>query len=174
MSWSSDGRWLAFEMSRQSTGGDIGLLGAGDDEYRVLMESAFDESWPMFSPVDPVIAYEASQTNEPEIWVRTYDDALGAPAQVSRGGGRHPFWAPDGRTLYYTSGNTLMAVPMTVEPALDVGVAQAVLELRNQEVYGVGQDGRFLAVQYPEFPHLTQLHLVLNWFEELQARVPTP
>ena len=40
--------------------------------------------------------------------------------------------------------------------------------------YDVGADGRFLMLEMPdERQGITQINVILNWFEELKERVPT-
>jgi len=43
----------------------------------------------------------------------------------------------------------------------------------DHRMYDVAVDGRFLMVVDRGSPSETQLHVVLNWFEELKRLVPT-
>ena len=75
----------------------------------------------------------------------------------------------------------MMAVDVTLSPRFVAGRPHALFEGR----YGVGsplrhydvsRDGRFLMVRGPEgppAPPVTQMVLVLNWFEELKRLAPS-
>ena len=79
----------------------------------------------------------------------------------------------------------MMAVPMESEPTLSPGIPEALFAGTYLETggvqYDVAADGqRFLMIKQgaiadteDPFAGLTQIHVVLNWVEELQARVPT-
>jgi hypothetical protein len=41
--------------------------------------------------------------------------------QVSTSGGNTPLWSPDGREIYYRSGDAAMAVPVETEPTFKPG-----------------------------------------------------
>ena len=87
------------------------------------------------------------------------------------------------RRRFYASSPTgqLMAVDITTQPTFQQGTPRVVLEEGFRLVagtqganYDVSPDGqRFLMVQGGE-ANLTELNVVLNWFEELKARVPVP
>ena len=97
-------------------------------------------------------------------------------------------WSPDGRELFYRSGDAVMAVAVDTEPTFKPG--KPVLLFRGIYVAGRGEgvpwdihpDGkRFLMMKPPaaegdesaaEIPH--KIIIVTNWFEELKERVPVP
>ncbi len=82
----------------------------------------------------------------------------------------------------------MMVVPvLETEPTLRVGDPSVLFETQyysflSQRTYDIAPDGqRFLMVKEDAatddltdpFAGLTQIHVVLNWFSELLARVPT-
>ena len=99
--------------------------------------------------------------------------------QISTEGGTEPVWARNGRELFYRNGDKMMAVDITTEPTFQAGTPRVQLEGTFRLVagtqganYDVSLDGqRFLMVQGSD-ANLTQLNVVLNWFEELKQRVP--
>jgi hypothetical protein len=107
--------------------------------------------------------------------------AGGAEFTVSRGGGQGPLWSLDGRELYYRTvdplhGGDMMAVSIDTtgrEPT--VGVPRLLFPHPYQGQGAVARDGRFLLLKRTaqESPSRV-IHLVLNWFDDLQARVPQP
>ena len=88
-------------------------------------------------------------------------------------------WARNNRELFYVNpDNKLMVVDITTEPTFKAGTPRVLLEgtfLLRTNIgvnYDISPDGqRFLVVQGSD-ANLTQLNVVLNWFEELKRRVP--
>jgi len=101
----------------------------------------------------------------------------GGKWQISINGGRMPVWAPNGRELFYRSGDQTMAVEVTAGGAFASGKPRMLFEGQyftppGATHYDVAPDGkRFLMMKNvtPEAP-LTQMNLVENWFEELKQR----
>jgi hypothetical protein len=91
-------------------------------------------------------------------------------------------WARSGRELFFGSrpGEQLMVVDITTQPTFQAGTPRVLLEegfrltgRGSSANYDVTPDGqRFLMVQGGD-ANLTQLNVVLNWFEELKRRVPS-
>jgi len=90
-------------------------------------------------------------------------------------------WNPNGRELFYRSGGKMMAVDVITQPTFAAGKPKVLFEGKyrptpsNQPNYSVSPDGqRFLMIKASEQEELapTQINVVLNWFTELQQRVP--
>ena len=105
----------------------------------------------------------------------------GGKWQISTEGGTEPVWNPNGRELFYRSGNKMMAVDIATQPGFSAGKPRMLFEgpYRPTPVtnpnYDVSPDGqRFLMVKPSEQEQAapTQINVVLNWFEELKRRVP--
>ncbi len=70
-----------------------------------------------------------------------------------------------------------MAVPVTTRPSFDYGQAVALFEgafvegVPGLPAYDVAKDGRFLMMRPVAGRDPRQLHVVLNWFDELNERV---
>jgi hypothetical protein len=75
----------------------------------------------------------------------------------------------------------MMAVDVTLKPTFVAGTPHMLFEFQTapgsrQRHYDVSRDGRFLMVRGPEgppAPPVTQMVLVLNWFEELKRLAPS-
>jgi len=172
LSFSADGRWIAIAGNpKQST--DIGFIDAksGAFDVRWLLEEDYAEEAPLFAPVGNRLAYVADQSGRREVWVRAGVDEADTVV-ASRAGGSDPFWSPDGRTLYYTTGETLMATSITTAGALEVSQPRAVMETRGRSIVGVAADGRFLA-HGRDLAKVRRLEVVLNWDEELESQLRT-
>jgi len=110
----------------------------------------------------------------------------GATYQISRDDdGHHPVWSSDGRRLTYIPGpNRLAAVEVTTKPSFTISTPMPLPSVgimgppgvrRNYDIMpdgahfiglvpaGEGSSGSRIPVQ---------LHVVLNWFEELRRKVP--
>ena len=88
-------------------------------------------------------------------------------------------WALNGKELFYRSGDKMMAVEITTEPSFTHGTPQLLFEVQYasfgpRAAYDVNPDGqRFLMIKESEEAlTVTQLNVVLNWFEELKRLVP--
>ena len=108
--------------------------------------------------------------------------------QVSRNGGVHPVWGPDGRELFYATNParagepvTIMVVEVESESTFRSGTPRRLFEGRCLVNYSsFDTDGeRFLMIKQvaeasdaPSDP--SQLIVVENWFEELTRLVPVP
>ena len=105
----------------------------------------------------------------------------GGKWQISTEGGTEPVWNPNGRELFYRSGDKMMVVDITTQPSFSVGKPKLLFEGPYEPTpatfpyYDVSPDGqRFLMLKPAESAETapTQINVVLNWFEELKRRVP--
>ncbi len=100
---------------------------------------------------------------------------------MSSEGGLQPVWSVDGKELFYRSGDRMMAVPITTEPDLSVGVGRELWERPYFDTgmlggsYDVAADGRFLMLSVSDSSYSlgTQVSVVTNWFDELKRLAPT-
>ena len=129
------------------------------------------------SPDEKLIAYVSDVTGRPEVWIRPYPGP-GAPVRVSANGGAEPQWARNGRELYFIEGNeTIMRTAIHAGPELAFEPSVALFRTRfsrsgQPPSYDVAPDGRFLFVRAVEGQAPINLVVAINWFEELQQRVP--
>jgi Tol biopolymer transport system component len=181
MSWSPDGQLLAFMENNPTTGYDIWVLRLSDRKAQPFLRTPFNESVPRFSPDGRWLTYISNESGRYEIYVRPYPGP-GGKLQISTEGGTEPTWNPNGRELFYRSGNKMMIVEITTRPSFTAGKPRLLFEGRYQPSpattpnYDVSPDGqRFLMLKpiQQEASAPTQINLVLNWFEELKRRVPT-
>ena len=118
------------------------------------------------------IAYNSNNSGTEETWVRPLEDD-GRRLQVSQGGGQSPVWSPDGTEVFYRTGDAMMAATFDASnfvisdrrTLFDGDYLQA-----NGRMYDISPDGkRFLMVKLSSED---DLHVVLNWTQELLERVP--
>jgi Tol biopolymer transport system component len=177
--WSPDGQTLAFEEVNPTTKRDVWVFSMNDHKARPLLSTPFNETAPQFSPDGRWLAYASDESGRYEIYVQPYPGP-GGKWQVSTEGGTEPVWARNGE-LFYRNGEKMMAVTTTLKPSFSAGKpnvlfqGQYVPSLATMPNYDVTPDGqRFLMVKASEQDaSATQINVVLNWFEELNQRVPT-
>jgi serine/threonine-protein kinase len=146
-----------------------------DDERKqeAFLQTNFNEHRPMFSPNGRWIAYESNESGQYEVYLRPFPSAEGK-RQVSTGGGGYPMWNPNGKELFYRSGEKMMVVDVEPEGELALGEPRLLFEKLVTAGYDVAPDGRrFIMIEEGESqPAPTELILVQNWGEELKRLVP--
>jgi serine/threonine-protein kinase len=181
VSWSPDGQLLGFVEVNPATGYDIWVLRLSDRKAQPFLRTPFTESVPRFSPDGRWLAYISNESGRYEIYVQPYPGP-GGKWQISTEGGTEPTWNPNGRELFYRSGDKMMAVDIATQPSFAAGTPRVLFEGRYElspattPNYDVSPDGqRFLMLKPAEASEAapTQINVVLNWFEELKRRVPT-
>ena len=180
VSWSPGGQLLAFVENNLLTRSDIWILQLSDGKARPFLQTQFSEGSPVFSPDGNWLAYLSDESGRYEVYVQPYPGP-GAKYQISTQGGTEPVWNPNGRELFYRSGNKMMAAEVVVHPSFAVVQARVLFEGPYATVakrvsegagYDVSQDGlRFLMDK--QNGEATHINVVLNWFEELKRSTPS-
>jgi serine/threonine-protein kinase len=180
-SWSPDGQLLAFNEINPTKGPDIWVLRLSDGKAQPFHRTPFNEGAPRFSLDGRWLAYVSDESGRNEIYVQPYPGP-GEKWQISTQGGTEPVWNPNGRELFYRSGDKLMAVEIAAQTGFAAGKPQVLFEGRYQlssltaSNYDVSSDGQRFLMLKPSEQELagpTQINVVLNWFEELKQKVPT-
>jgi len=189
MSWSPDGQVMAYIEVNPTTGRDIWMLRMGDPSQgagqvrkaQPFIRTPATESAPRFSPNGRWLAYVSNESGRFEIYVQPYPGP-GEKWQISTEGGTEPMWNPNGRELFFRSGDKMLAADVTTQPSFSAGKPRMLFEGPFEPApttfpnYDVSADGqRFLMLQLVEQAEAapTQINVVLNWFEELKRRVPS-
>jgi hypothetical protein len=154
-----------------------------DAKGQPFLQSQFSKALPQFSPDGRWVAYQSDETGRYEVYVTPYPGP-GGKAHVSNEGGTTPRWSRNGRELFYRNGDKMMAVDIQTTPAFRAGAPKLLFEAHYFEGRGTGHfsasydvepDGkRFLMVKPAAEQNAGsgQLHVVVNWYEELRRRVP--
>ncbi|HWU39893.1 MAG TPA: hypothetical protein VN203_19760, partial [Candidatus Acidoferrum sp.] len=173
--WSRDGRFLLYETEDLETRRDLwfapvtpeGRLAEGV-QPKPYMRGPFAEWHGRFSPEPNPrwVAYESDETGRDEIYVASFPDAK-RRLQVTSGGGSFPQWGPDGRELFYLSGDGMLSVVglKNGSEGLEASSPQALFPLTAISAiaspYEVSPDGKRILVNQAE--RNTQLDVVVNW-----------
>jgi serine/threonine-protein kinase len=176
-SWSPNGQLLSI-LERTKDSNDISILDLKTRELRPFLATRFNEWGSAFSPDGRWIAYTSDESGKYEVYIQPWPPT-GGKWQVSTtaGGNEEPVWSRDGRELFYRNGRRWMAVPITTRPVFSVGTPQMLFQGDYINVSGLDYDGspdgkRFLVLQPVETSRPTELHVVVNWFEELKRVCP--
>jgi len=176
---SHDDAILLFSDISRETGRDIWTLGLPPKARapQALINTRFDESSAVLSPDNRWLAYKSNESGRSEIYLRPFPGPGGKLA-ISTGGGAEPRWSRDGHELFYRIEDRMMAVDVrTNETSPAAGSPRALFDGHFQVTdtdigYDVAPDGRFLMVQSAVRPKpVTQIAVVLGWFDDLAARV---
>ena len=175
-SWSSDERYLAFARSTIQTQWDIWVLSMDDGrQAHEFLGGPHNEKKPAFHPEGNWIAYVSDETGRYEVYVRRFPDGRDK-TRISTNGGDDPMWDPSGRSIYYRSGNVMMAVAMEPEPSSPGQPRELFKGQYENNPWGTSYDvtatndgPRFLMIKLPQVTHL---NVVVNWSEELKHLVP--
>ena len=186
-SWSPDGQTLLFTKFVNDGAWEIHALSrnGGDRRVHPSVNAAVNERYPQFSPDGEWFVYSSNERGEEEVFVERFGGAA-ERYPISTNGGISPAWAPSGREVFYVTvapeGRIrMMAVDITLTPRFAAGRPRVLFEGRYglgspHRQYDVSRDGRFLMLRGPEVPPappVTQMVLVLNWFEELKRLAPS-
>ena len=166
---------------------DLGVLslGATRTAAMLLHSATASEMNGEVSPDGRWMAYDSDESGRVEVYVRPFPNVESARRQVSTGGGTRPLWSRTGREIfYYVAPDTIMAVPVRVGADVALGSPRPVVKgsfaapIFPNRHYDASADGqRFLLLKdapKPDGrqPDAPEIHLVLNWFEELKTKVP--
>lgn len=181
---SSDGRISLFTEVAPKTGSDLWWMSLeGDRKPQVFLQTPFLEASGQISPDGHWVAYGSDESGRLEIYVRPFPGP-GGKWQISTEGGTEHMWSPKGHELFFRAGaqkEKMMVVEYQTEPTFSTGKPRLLFEgkyspgAQTGAFYSVSPDGqRFLMMKPPEQQQtsLTQINVVLNWFEELKQKVP--
>jgi Tol biopolymer transport system component/predicted Ser/Thr protein kinase len=173
--WSRDGRFLLYETQDLETRRDLwvapvtpeGRLAEGA-QPKPYMRGPSAEWHGRFSPEPNPhwVAYESDETGRDEIYIASFPDAK-RRLQVTSSGGSFPQWGPDGRELFYVSGDNMLTVVILKNGAegLEASPPQQLFPLTaiyvTESPYEVSPDGKRILVNQAQ--PITELDVVVNW-----------
>jgi serine/threonine-protein kinase len=182
-SWSSDGKFLAYWTVGSETGRDVWIAPlTGEGKRQPFLQTKFNEMQARFSPDGRWVAYMSEESGRYEVYVQPFPGP-GGKWQISTNGGTVPVWAQNGRELFYMSSGKVMSVGVTTQPTFSASTPRIVADVPpllmgrlSNGVYDVSPDGqRFLFVKANvESGPPDEVHVVLNWTEELKQLAPNP
>jgi dipeptidyl aminopeptidase/acylaminoacyl peptidase len=147
----------------------------GDRKPIAIAKSSFDERWGRFSPDGRWLAYVSDESGVDQIYVQAFPGP-GSTVQVSTDGGREPVWSPDGKELFFTSGDRWLEAEVRTQPTFSAAPPRLLLEARYERPagpipnYDLSPDGQRLLTVKGSAPEnaTSQITVVPNWFDELR------
>ena len=171
--WSPDGRSLLF--SEYTTRGDTDLWIYSNGRAMPFLSSPSNEASARFSPDGRFIAFEADDGGVSHVYVQPFPGP-GPRTVISADEGDSPAWLDDGRLLY-VSASRMMVADVQTHPDLRVGQTRLLNE-RRVDIRGrlmPSPDGRrFLMLSPRSMEGPIELHIIMNWFQELERLSPHP
>jgi serine/threonine protein kinase len=181
-SFSPDKQQLSFTAVRGSASA-VWTLSLRERKATLFAESpsGFAEA-SMFSPDGRWIAYsvDLSSSGRNTVYVQAFPVT---PGKYQIGLGNHPLWSRDGKQLSFLTGlGTSSAVNVTTEGGFSFTSPVPILRgtllgaPSGHRKFDILPDGRLIGVIPAALiqtgaPATPQIHVVLNWFEELKQRV---
>ncbi len=186
-SWSRDGDHLAVTVVR---GASFSLATHSVREGKTTkFDNVTSGALPtaMFSRDGRWLAYSSSDsgTAGTHVYVQPFPPT-GARYQIfakAADNPHHPLWSPDDRELFYIPRvGGFEAVKVITQPTFDLGNAVQIPRVfptappTTPRTFDITPTGRIVSViaraQTTAAPTPPMIHVVLNWFDELNARVP--
>ena len=177
---SRDGKIFAFVLA--APGGELWTVNLqGPPMATRYFANGFNLGHPTLSPDGRWMAYDSDESGQGvDVFIQSFPDPKQKRQKVSLAHGSEPMWTRGGRELVYREGDKMLAVDVD----LTTGASGAPRVLfsgpypSNQgwtrpRSYDVTPDGeRFLLTKLPGEQPRPRIVVVLNWFEELLAKVP--
>ena len=157
------------------------MLDIGSGRVTPFLNSQFNEINPEYSPVGGWLAYTSNESRREEVYVVVYP-GRSKKVQISIDGGNSPLWARDGKQLFYQREAQVWVVGVQAGGSFAAGKPHMLFDLtgyfRSNPVRGhdLSKDGkRFLMVKADQRKPtpVTEMTLVVNWFEQLKRLVLT-
>jgi hypothetical protein len=120
------------------------------------------------------MAYLSNESGLDEIYVESFPQR-GRKWTISTEGGTEPNWSADGTELFYRQGDQMMVVDVSLGEDFSATKPRVLFEGRfevgvigNMDYDVTADSQRFLMVKRDEASGLVDLHVILNWDQELR------
>jgi Tol biopolymer transport system component len=164
--WSRDGQWIVLRTFEMKTQQDIALIPAsGQGREQTFLNGPYRDHFGRPSPDSRWIAYVSEDSGRGELWIQPFPKP-GRRTQVSSTGALMSWWAPDGRRIYFVSGDlsSLWVVDVTPGTILDVGTPRRVATLPPDTIaIDAMPDRQKFLVLVPERTGAGSITIVRNW-----------
>ena len=195
-SWSPQGDRFLFSVFRASGGSPVSLWTFSLQDKKAepfggVQFSAANLPRSVFSPDGRWVAYMSDETGTTAVYVQPFP-ATGAKYPISKGRAFSPMWLPNGKGIVFVdsanpSTGGLAVVSVATQPTFTFGNPVVVPSGRLQtgvlsapiapRPFDMAPDGAIIGTVESEQTSsgalaAPRIEVVLNWFEELKARVP--
>ena len=178
---SPDGRLFAFALAVQPGGAELWTVHLhGAPAPARYFANGFNLAHPVLSPDGRWMAYDSDESGRVEVYAQSFPNPQLKRWKVSPAAGSEPMWTRGGQELVYRKGDSVMAASIDLQNGRS-GVPRALFAgpypdnpgWTRPRSYDVTRDGeRFLMTKLPPAQSRPRIAVVLNWFDELRAKVP--
>jgi serine/threonine-protein kinase len=186
--WSPDGTHLLFRVTRSMPGGEhaeyeLWLLSATDRRTtRFANVRSLNPTAAAFSSDGQWVTYGTDDSGSYTIWAHPFPSGERIPVSTE-GNVHHPIWSRDGSELLYVSSAEQLIVSRVVTRPRFTFQPPSPAPVRDSywgppiadRGYDIMADGRLImaaGLSVLNQPRSPRMEIVLNWFQELKARVP--
>jgi serine/threonine-protein kinase len=173
--WTPDGRQILFVENSMQHGLYLLPMDGGEPRNVIPPAGRYVRDG-QISPDGHWLAYASDESGRFEVYLQTFPE-LSRKIPVSTDGGVEPIWSRDGSEIFFLDGSRsrMMAVSVQTEPELALGSPKMLFEVDYMRYLRLDSDGKgfLVMMREPNSGIQTQLHVVLNWFEELKRLAPT-
>ena len=146
------------------------------------LNSPSDEHALRFSPDGKWVIFCSVESGRHELYAQRFtgsqsgpEDAASGRVQISSTGHSGScWWSPDGKEIRYVDGDQqVMSVEVQTEPAFSASTPKRLYDLKQLKSLGFSwtPDGRLMVILPGENEQVTKIDLVLNFADELRAKL---
>ncbi len=164
-SWSSDGKYIAYETIGPDSHFDVWAMPMlGDRKPFPFLQEKYNIRYPAFSPDCKWMTFTSSESGHPQVYVVAFPKAGG---KFLVGDGVFPVWSNNGKEILYLDDHSRIA-SVEVTPhgdSVEFGKPQSLFPAQPSSFEASADGKRLLMMQAPvqDSPSLT---LVVNWQQE--------
>jgi serine/threonine-protein kinase len=172
-----DGRKLIARQTTLDDSGSIYVAVSLDGQARRepperVFQSAYQVTGVQVSPDGRLMAYQSNEAGRSEVYMTPFPGP-GARTPISSSGGSAPRWSGNGELFFVDASGRLIAVEIQSSPTLRVGQPKALFEGATGGFESAAGGQRFLMPRpIVADAKPSELHIVVNWVDDLRRRVP--
>ena len=176
-SWSSDGKYIAYEALANGHLEVWVMPMFGDRKPYVFLQGKYNTRFPVFSPDGKWMVYVSNESGTDQVYVAPFPGP-GGKWQISTGGGSRPSWRRDGREIIYLAADDkLMSTEVSAKGGnFEVGAVRTLFMTKPQRfvtffaaLYSMNRDAqRFLLNTAATQSAATPVTLVMHWTADLK------
>ena len=169
---------VVYRIASSAAAGELWVLPAsGDRSPRAFHPGIRTFSAAALSPDGKWLAYAMFESRRRDVFVSAFPSGAGK-WQVSTDGGDTPVWRQDGKELFFTSNDRMMAVDVTATATqFEAGAVRTLFSVRvpapglgTRSSFAATPDGqRFLVNTWDAATAITPITLVVNWPQTLRC-----
>ena len=166
-SWSSDGRYLAYEAISNNTHLDIWVLPMfGDRKPYSFLQEKYNTRYPAFSPDGKWMAFTSFESGHGQVYLVAFPKPGG---RFLVGDGGEPVWNRNGKEILYIDDHShLVSVEASAHgDSMELGKPQELFPAQPGS-FEMSADGKRVLMMQAPIESSSSLTLIVNWLQELK------